>query len=204
MHDANPSISAEPRRSGCLWLFIALLAITAVVVVIADYFAAEIRRLYMMDRRAMKDLKISIPIYRVDYNRFPILGDIPMDRDLALRSRGPMLPALIGKDASRLNPMQIKFMDLPMAKNRKSGLWQDGEEWVLSNQWGEPFYIILDTNGDGKIANPEYGADQSDPTYAMRCKISPPPPEIPVTVIIYSSGPDRDPKTWNDNVCSWR
>ena len=23
-------------------------------------------------------------------------------------------------------------------------------------------------------------------------------------VLIYSSGPDRDPKTWVDNVCSWR
>ena len=185
----------------------AIIVITALVFSLALYYfhdAAQARMLWGRDRFAMKDLKVSIPDYKVEYNHFPIPEDSPTDRDLALRSRGPMLSALLGKEAGGLNRKKIKLIILPMAKNRQSGLWQDGEEWVLSDQWGEPFHIILDTNGDDMIANPEYGADQSDPSYARQCKVSPPPPEIPAATIIYSSGPDRNPKTWHDNICSWR
>jgi len=75
--------------------------------------------------------------------------------------------------------------------DHKNGLWQDGEEWVLSDLWGEPYYIVLDTNEDNMIANPNLGAAKS---------LS----QIPARIIIYSSGKDRDPKTWHDNICSWR
>jgi hypothetical protein len=103
-----------------------------------------------------------------------------------------------------LNPKTIKFIDLPQAKDHKAGLWQDGPEWVLSDSWGEPYYIIFDTSKDGKITNLEFGADQTDPTYAEKCKLNPPPATIQSSVLIYSSGKDRDPKTWHDNICSWR
>jgi len=43
----------------------------------------------------------------------------------------------------------------------------------------------------GKIANPETKAKHM-------------PTMLPVDIILYSSGPDLDPKTWQDNVCSWR
>jgi len=205
MHDANPFISAEARKSGCQWLLIAIVAITSVVCILAEYFhsAAEIRRLYMRDRLVMMDLKVSIPSYKVDYDRYPILGEIPTNRDLALRSRGPMLQVLNGKNIGGLNPKEIKFTDLPMAKDRTSGLWQDGEEWVLCDQWGEPFYIVLDTNGDGKIANPMLEAfpPGSNGSYGGQTRL---PIELPASAIVYSSGPDRNPKTWKDNRYSWQ
>ena len=115
-----------------------------------------------------------------------------------------MLPALAGEEVGGLNPRKIKFIDFLVAKARKHGLWQDGDEYVLSDLWGEPYYIVLDTNGDNVITNPEFGADQSDPKYAEKCRNSPAPPTLPSRVLIYSSGKDRDPKTWSDNICSWR
>lgn len=103
-----------------------------------------------------------------------------------------------------LNPREIKYAEFPTARNRKRGLWQDGEEWVLIDFWGEPYYIILDTNDDLEIANPEFGARASDPKQADFDLKHPQPKMLPLTTAIYSSGPDRDPKTWNDNICSWR
>jgi hypothetical protein len=155
-------------------------------------------------RAMMKDLKISFEAFEIEYEEYPIALAVGKNEDSALRSRGPMLNELSLFDGAKHNFKKIKFLDLPAAKDRKYGLWQDGDEWVLSDLWGEPYYIILDTNGDNMIANPEFGADQSDPDYAKRCRSSPPPPTLPSRVIIYSSGPDRDPKTWSDNICSWR
>ncbi len=142
-------------------------------------------------RGIVMDLKIALEVYKADYNHFPLPASSAPNLDLSLRSRGPILPALLGEETGGLNPKKIKYMDLPMARNRKFGLWQDDAEWVLSDLWGEPFYIILDTNKDDMVANPEVGSEHL-------------PAMLPVEVIIYSSGPDRDPKTWRDNVCSWR
>jgi hypothetical protein len=152
---------------------------------------------------AIKHLQIGITAFEMDSAHFPIPKSDWHGPDVSLRTRGPIVPALLGQDAT-LNPKDVKFIDFPNAVAHKNGLWQDGAEWVISDQWGEPYYIVLDTNGDGKIANPEFGAEQSDAEYAKRCRMLPPPATLPLKVLIYSSGPDRDPKTWEDNVCSWR
>ena len=151
----------------------------------------------------LKDIKYALLSYELDYRHFPLPAPERHGADVSLRSRGPMLSVLMGEDAT-LNPSGIKFIDFPAAKNRKDGLWKDGAEKVLSDLWGDPYYIVLDTNKDGLIANPEFGADQSDAEYAKRCRTNPPPATLPLKVLIFSSGPDRDPKTWKDNVCSWR
>lgn len=206
MSDANPFISPAAKKTGCRCLLLALAILIAGVAALTVFFryAAQAKKIYWLDRYAIRDLRISIPDYKVAYNRFPILGDIPTSQDLALRSRGPMLPVLTGKNIEGLNPKEIKFMGLPQAAERKSGLWQNGDEWVLSDQWGEPFYLILDTSGDGKIANPEFGAEHPYPRSAQSLQQHPLPEMLPVEIIVYSSGPDRDPKTWSDNICSWR
>ncbi len=152
----------------------------------------------------IKSLHIAIQSYILEYNGFPVPGSDSLNTDVSSRSRGPMLSALNGVKTSALNPRAIMFIEFPMGRDRKYGIWQDGTEWVLSDSWGEPYYFVLDTKKDDKIANPEFGADQSDPAYAKRCQNNPPLPELKSQVIIYSSGPDRDPKTWHDNICSWR
>ena len=147
--------------------------------------------IYIQVRVIMKDLKIALDMYKLDYNRFPLPSTSATNLDFSFRSRGAMLTSLLGEDTGGLNPKKTKYIYLPQARNHKNGLWQDGAEWVLSDRWGEPYYIVLDTNGDGKISNLEFGAEHQ-------------PATLPLKVLIYSSGPDRDPKTWKDNVCSWQ
>ena len=138
---------------------------------------------------AIKHLKVGISAFEIDSAHFPIPESDWHDPDVSLRSRGLIVPALLGQDGT-LNPKDIKFIDFPNAVAHKNGLWQDGAEWVLSDRWGEPFYIVLDTNGNGVTGNPEVKEEHLSEI-------------LPQRVLIYSSGPDRDPKTWEDNVCSW-
>lgn len=187
------------RMAGCSRLGKSVLGVA--VAVLAVYGALNLNQcLYTTDcgsfglqvRQTIMDLKIAIECYDVDFNRFPIPeSESRGPDDLSIRSRGPILPTLNTGDAVPISPRKLKYIDLPQAPNHKNGLWQDGEEWVLSDRWGEPYYIVLDTNKDGVIGNPEVKDE-------LLSEI------LPHRVLIYSSGPDRDPKTWKDNVCSWR
>jgi hypothetical protein len=199
------------RMAGCASLGKAMLSVGAVALVVLCllnlnrcFYTTDRGDIYLQVRGTVKDLKNALDQYEADFNRFPLPTSSTPNLDLLLRSRGSILPVLLGEDAGGLNPKKIKFLDLPMARNRKNGLWQDGAGWVLSDLWGEPYYIVLDTNGDLEIANPEFGASTSDPKQAEFDLKHPQPARVPLTVAIYSSGPDRDPKTWKDNVCSWR
>lgn len=139
---------------------------------------------------AIKQLKIGITAFEIDSAHFPIPKSDWHGPDVSLRTRGPIVPALLGQDPT-LNPKDIKFIDFPNAVAHKNGFWQDGTEWVLSDLWGEPYYVVLDTNKDGVIGDPEVVEEHLSAI-------------LPQRVLIYSSGPDRDPRTWQDNVCSWR
>ena len=167
-----------------------------------EHAAKELRPTQV--RTVIKDLRIAVDSYEIEYSRLPVPEHYPHRADITIRSQGPILPALLGKEATELNPHPIRFFDGPFDSDRKFGLWKDGNEWVLCDRWSELYYLVLDTNQDKEITNPEFGADQSDPKYTERCKLNPPLPTIQSSALIYSSGPDRDPKTWHDNICSWR
>lgn len=208
MSDAPPP-PVKARRSGCQWLplvavFLMSLAAPTIQSIVASIGVSDRRERNFKNQRTTKHLQESVLSFKSKYQNFPLAKVGVPGRDLTLRSRGLLLQALIGEDAGGLNPNKIPFLHLPAAKDRQLGLWMDGQERVLSDSWGEPFYIVLDTSGDHKIANPEYGADQSDLGYAKHCQISPPPATLPAEALIYSAGPDRDPRTWKDNLCSWR
>lgn len=171
-------------------LFMAAMAMGAVYVFFFPESAAKDLRPTQV-HTVIKDLRLAIHSYEIEYNRLPILGANSHHTDIAIRSKGPILPALLGKDATALNTRPIRFFDGPFDSDQKFGLWKDGSEWVLRDRWGELYYLVLDTNEDNVIANPDPDAAKSLP-------------QIPTRVLIYSSGPDRDPKTWSDNICSWR
>ena len=66
--------------------------------------------------------------------------------------------------------------------------------------WGQPYYVLLDTNGDKQVMNPDL--NNSDPAIAQNT-ISPPPQMLPTEIAIYSIGLDKTPQT-KDDVVSWR
>ena len=149
-------------------------------------------------------LRAALLSYETDFHSFPIQDNGKSTEDTETRSREILLQVLLGKNISMLNPREVRYAEFPTAQEHKRGLWQDGTEWVLSDHWGEPFYIILDTNMDDQVPNPEFGVSNSDPKQTEFNQKYPPPKMLPMTMAIFSSGPDRDPKTWNDNICSWR
>ena len=199
------------RMDGCACLGKCLLAAGAVVLGLLWLMnmhqsscpqASDSLRLRV--KGVIADLRAALLSYETDFHRFPIQENGKSTEDAVTRSRGILLQVLLGENISMLNPREVRYAEFPTAQEPKRGLWQDGTEWVLSDHWGEPYYIILDTNDDLEIANPEFGASTSDPKQAEFDRKYPPPIKLPLTMAIYSSGPDRDPKTWKDNVCSWR
>jgi hypothetical protein len=91
-----------------------------------------------------------------------------------------------GDDAG--NPRKIPFLELPPARPNGSGYSVANG---LRDSWAKHGYrVIVDYDGDGKIANPASGWSGQ-------------PDSLAVDVAIYSAGPDGDFSTWTDNVVSW-
>jgi hypothetical protein len=144
-------------------------------------------------KAAMKDVWIALGHFRTEYASFPVNGPYTR-KDVELRSEGPLLAAILADDP-QWNPRGIKFLDMPMARDGKFGLLQESGQWQMVDPWGEKYYMALDVNMDHQIANPE--AKPGNLSERI-------PAAVNASVIMYSSGPDRDPKTWEDNVRSWR
>ena len=132
-----------------------------------------------------KSLQKSLERFHSKYGRFPALPEEQQNEAVPLRSRGPILAALLGID-SKLNPQNIIFLYPPAARDHKNGLEEVDGVPVLLDPWGEPYYMVLDWNNDGIIPDPAHPGGRN---YAQ--------------TLIFSSGPDRDPATWDDNVRAW-
>ena len=149
----------------------------------------------------MKDLQVSMGHFKTEYLRPPV----PPSETQFLRTDGVLLQALLGQDKES-NPRGIKFIDLPIARDGQSGLtgMKGNEQTIpvnttLIDLWGEKFYLLIEADGDNRIPNPE-----RRPEAIYKRQASAPEFLNSSTAIIFSSGPDRDPKTWDDNICSWR
>ena len=136
----------------------------------------------------LKDVQVGIKSYQAEYDRLPVPK---AEKDYFAVLRGEPVRYLIG-ETSALNPRGIRFVDLPLAKPKgpSRGLWKDstGELWVM-DQWSRPIYVMIDTNGDGRLIPPDAKAEGSG--------------ELPTSVAVFSAGPDGIPGN-EDDVTSWR
>ena len=144
----------------------------------------------MRERTVMVGFVNSIKSFQTEYNQWPVDDLAKNDESKLMRTRGSVLQTLFAKNEKN-NPNKIVFFEPPIAKDQKRGLYYtDKDEPVLTDAWGEPYYFVIDLNNDDKVPNPDPRPNE--------------PRELPTTVIVFSSGPDRDPNTWKDNVTSWR
>jgi hypothetical protein len=70
------------------------------------------------------------------------------------------------------------------------------EALAIFDPWGNYYHVGIDSCGDGELEDPE--AAGTSPGESGRR------PQIQKCILIWSAGPDGDPDTWADNVCSWR
>jgi hypothetical protein len=201
---AQPPLSKPKRKSlGC---FIGLAVLAAFLFL--SYCLVGWVMSNTIVNRVWVDMKMipkALEAYKAEYGHWPSIPAARADEDAHCRSIGVLIECLLGEEDIQ-NPRKIRFIDFPLAKNDSSfGLVlgyaataTNPEPVKLLDLWGEPYFIILDTNNDGEIANPEAGRQ----TGWFNKLVAPATLQLPA--IIYSSGPDRDPKTWHDNLCSWR
>lgn len=212
-----------PRRQSAAHQGFTLIEILVVVVIIgilaglvmgqASRMMDDARRLQV--QTVLKDIRIAIGNYQVDYNRYPVdpsllsgAGDGEDVPAIPTSEASGIIDALMGTSGStggggaglNLNPRDIKYIDLPIAKNGMFGLVNPQPPYRLTDLWGQPYYILLDTNGDKQVINPDL--NNTDPTISQN-STSPPPQKLPVEVAVYSYGKDKMPQT-KDDVVSWR
>lgn len=174
------------KLGGCLLKIILLIAAAGFLYRCANEggFGLRSRTDAVKVKATLKDLRMGFQYFDMEYKAFPIPPP-PSAGDASIRSEGVVIQALIHKE-DPFNPRDIKFLDVPYAKDGKGGLVGNGKASQLTDAWGEMYYLILDMNKDGKVIDPEEGSKTLD-----------------VPIAVYSSGPDRDPKTWADNIRSW-
>lgn len=163
----------------------------------------------------IKDLRIAISSYQVEYNRYPVNPSLLTSGDsgedipaFETDANTGIVDALTSTQASasggggsvNLNPKDIKFIDLPVAKNGQFGLVGAQPPFKLTDLWGSTYRVLLDTNGDRQVNNPDI--QNSDPSIAQNAN-NPPPQKLPTEIAIYSLGLDKTAST-KDDITSWR
>ena len=207
------------KRPG--FTLIELLVVITIIAILASLVISQANKLMADGRKlqvqtVIKDLRVAITSYQVDYNRWPVnasllsaassgmdIAALPTDENSGIVGALTTLTSSGGNNAAaanNLNPKDIKFIDLPVARNGRFGLVNAQPPYKLVDLWGTPYYVLLDTNGDKQVANPDL--NNADPKIASNT-VSPPPKMLPVEIAIYSWGQDLQQQT-ADDVVSWR
>lgn len=187
-----------------------LLLVITIITLLASLAAMQIIR-SLDDANRLKvmavvlELKSDIDAYQLEYSRFPIASNAPAgDQDapeLLTDGSTPLVDALLGippggSGVRDLNPKHIPFSSFPTAKNDRHGLVGVARPYKLNDMWGQPYHILLDTNGDNQVANPDVA--NADPKVSQNRAA-----HLASRVAIYSSGKDQLPQT-ADDIVSWR
>jgi len=140
----------------------------------------------------LKDITLGLQNYHIEYKRWPVPGNDEVKTPCA----GPLLQILLGNNVDGLNVREIPYIEPPSAKDGVGGLTGSSSAFQLTDPWGHPYVILLDSNGDGKIANPDL--KNTDPGISGGA-----PAQISAKVAAWSLGPDGIEGT-KDDVVSWR
>ena len=199
------------KHASRAFTLIELLITITIVAILASLTAAGIinsieqaNRLKV--RTVTQELRAGIDQFQTEYNRYPIDSTITGANgedapELLTDGNHALVDTLMGippssSGAMDMNPKRIQFATFPPANNGRHGLVGAARPFKLADLYGQPYHILLDTNGDNQVKNPDIG--NSDPKISANQ-----PAHLPLKIAVYSSGKDQLPRT-SDDITSWR
>ncbi|WP_395750331.1 prepilin-type N-terminal cleavage/methylation domain-containing protein [Prosthecobacter sp.] len=157
-------------------------------------------------RTVVMELKNGIESYYTDYNRYPVSSNFAGANgedgpELLTDGSSPVVDALMGippasSGTPDLNPKRTPFANFVPANGDRHGLVGTARPYKLNDMYGRPYHILLDTNGDNQVKNPD--AANTDPKISQNQAA-----HLVMKVAVYSSGKDQTPLT-SDDITSWR
>lgn len=190
---------------------IELLITITIIAILASMTAAGIS--YAIDqanrvkvRAVIMELKTGIDQYQTDYNRWPIVAtsqgangeDAP---EVLTDGSNTLVDTLTGIPPASsgtvdLNPKRIVFASFLPANNGRHGLVGAARPFKLVDMYGQSYHILLDTNGDNQVKNPD--TSNTDPKISTNQAA-----HLVSKVAVYSNGKDQAPHT-GDDITTWR
>ncbi|MEN3943256.1 prepilin-type N-terminal cleavage/methylation domain-containing protein [Prosthecobacter sp. SYSU 5D2] len=210
-----PSFTSAAYRGFTLIELLVVIVIIAILVGLAvpAYNTVMGKAQTLKIKATLKDIQVAVGHYRTEYNRFPIDpndlggGESDIEPFLTDGSTHPTINILMANvdtsgASTNMNPKQIKFLDLPFARNNMFGIIDpsgganDGTPVQLVDTWGLPYKMLMDTNYDNRLENPD--KSNLDQNISGRA-----PQFLNSSTAIYSFGPDKSEFT-KDDITSWR
>lgn len=194
----NDMNKTSRRSVSAGFTLIELLVVISIIAVLASLAfpvtQAVLKRGYAVKTAAtVKDIQVAINSYITEYNRLPMTSktEAPLPTD-----QGSLINTLMAEGNTDLNSRKIVFLNVNMAKGGRGGLIDNGGSLQLVDSWGNPFYVIMDTNFDNKIANPDLQSEDRGVSQNA-------PQSLRTRVAVFSYGPDGKQGT-KDDIVSWR
>ncbi len=145
----------------------------------------------------VQSILIAVQQFEVDYDRLPQPVSAAKGKDCVCETSAAegIITAVKGQDKDQ-NPRQTDYLgEAPAAteagKKRINGWFEEKGKLALHDPWGQCYFVALDLDGDGKMADPS--AKDKDKA-----------PMLQKAVLVWSAGPDGKAETWEDNICSWK
>jgi len=148
-------------------------------------------------RQAISQLQYACDDYLEEYSILPLGSTTTEDRTHSTSGKTPnsLMNTLVGLEGAALeNPKERCFFEFKRSRGNSGDLLRDGllrtEDCAqLYDPWGNPYYVLLDYDGDRKLKDPHSG-EIIEGNRAL----------------IWSLGPDGKSgtkKTNKDNIYSW-